>query len=297
MAYTHTTRNTSIYVGTSDNTMEAKINDLVVKVASWLSGTDDCSPLTREFTVDGESKTLKAIKFADANDNFRLTFYPSTGSASPSTGCNLEMTMSYRKPDGSFAGGTEYNTSEYLTYGKVFPILNNNSLTGLYIREDIFTNKTNSKVLKRIEFRPIIGGNISVDVKLYFMYTMSFSSVVGSENVEGFCFGSSQYGSPSWKKHKGDGFNSYTTEMWCPLSPNQNSPAGNYAIAAGVSAILSSNSYGTITVHEAWNVIDESTLYKIILNGSICNLENGATITFSGVKFMSLGDMIFIRLT
>lgn len=297
MAYTHTTRNTSIYVGTSDDTMEAKINNLVAKVASWLSGKDDCSPLTRAFTVDGESKTLKAVKFADANDNFRLTFLPSDGSASPSTGCNLVMTMSYRQPNGSFTGATSANNVELLTYNLNFPILNNTSSTGLYISEDTFTNKTNSKVLKRIEIRPITGGNISIDVKMYIMYTVSLSNVLGSEIVEGFCFGSPQYGIPMWKKHNGTNFTSYSYGMWSPLSSNGPNPSGNYAVAVGVSAIYSTTSYSTVTVHEAWNVIDESTLYKIILNGSFYNTGFGTTITISGSKFMSLGDGIFIRLT
>lgn len=296
MAYTHTTRNTSIYVGTSDDTMEAKINNLVAKVASWLSGKDDCSPLTRAFTVDGESKTLKAVKFADANDNFRLTFFPSGASTTPSTGCNLEMSMSYRKTDGSFGGATSLNNAEYLTFSKTFSILNNNPNTGLYIREDTFTNKTSSKVLKRIEFRPVAGSDISTTTSMYIMYA-PLSNVCGNDVSEGFCFGSSQYGLPQWKRYKADAFVSYTYGTWSPFLFNGSSPNGNYAICSGLSAVITANSYGVTTVSEAWNVIDDSTLYAIRINGSEHKPELGATITISGSKFMSLGDGIFIRLT
>lgn len=294
MAYKHTSRTSRFYVGTSDTTMEDKVNNLTTVVAAWLSGRDDCAPLTTSITIDGESKVLKGIRFYDTDDQFRLFISAQSNSNNPSTGSSATISMAGRIADGTFVSrqGGYHDT---LTWGTDFPILYNKPNTGLEVREDCFTNTTDAtKFIKRIELRPIVDGERYSTNNVRFFYSKC-TNIFDSDSSWVYWYGNPSYGY-EFKRHdvsdRGFPAKGYYTYPWLPFRAN--GPSGNYAVAASLSIIDDRNDNN---VSFAAHLLDDSTLYRIILNGTIHDPDVGATITLSGVKFMALGDGLFVRMT
>ena len=296
MAYKHTSRTSRFYVGTSDTTMENKVNNLMTAVAAWLSGRDDCAPLTASRTIDGESKVLKGIRFYDTEDQFRLCISAQSDSNNPSTGSSASINMAGRRADGTFVNRGHGGYYDSLTWDMDFPILYNNPNTGLEVREDLFTNTTDAtKFIKRIELRPIVDGERYSTNNVWFFYSKCVN-VFNSDSSWVYWYGNNRNYKREFKYHDvSDGSfpaSGYYTYPWLPFRAN--GPSGNYAIAASLSMV---NDRDSNNVSFAAHLLDDSTLYRIILNGTIHDPDVGATITLSGVKFMALGDGLFVRMT
>lgn len=295
MAYKHTSRTSRFYVGTSDTTMEDKVNNLTTAVAAWLSGRDDCAPLTASTTIDNESKVLKGIRFYDTDDQFRLFISAQSGSNNPSTGSSAAINLAGRRADGTFVSRGHGGYLDSLTWGTDFPILYNKPNTGLEVREDCFTNTTDAtKFIKRIELRPIVDGERYSTNNVRFFYSKC-TNIFDSDSSWVYWYGNQTYGY-EFRRHDVSNTSfpdkGYYVYPWLPFRAK--GPSGNYAVAASLSIVDDRNDSN---VSFAAHLLNDSTLYRIILNGTIHHPDVGATITLSGVKFMALGDGLFVRMT
>ena len=294
MGYKYTTRSAIIAVGTSDETMADKINNLVTGIQRfiWNNNTAE-APFTASTTVDGMTTQLRGISFPDTNDNVRLYISPDGGAATVHTGSKMSMYMAAKESTGSFKliTSTSYaivgaNNSEI----DAFNILYNAEGMGIYIKEHKFTNSNSGgKSFSVYEIKPSVSGTVPESAFCTFGVIPTSDYFTGNSS-ELFLKKSYLYGGETYYHMPGT-----VRVFYSEVTGGTIYPSGNYALASGYYFLSTNNPNFMSDFYRV--AVDDSTLYRIVINGSAPGYTMGASIKISGSEFISIGSNMYVRIS
>lgn len=290
MGYKYTTRSETITVGTSDETMADKINNLVTGIQRFIwNSLNTEAPYTVSYIVENSSTQLRGISFPGTNDNVRLVILPTSNSATPSKGCDATIYALPKNVNGSFTdpGNWPIVDSSSSSY---FSILYNSAGKGIYIKEHKFTNsQSGEKSFSVYEIKPSINGTVSDT------YFATFGVIPTSDYFTG---NSSELFLKKPYLHGGETFyyapGKFLT-LYSYVTGGDIYPSGNYALASGYYFVNTNNSNFMSDFYRV--AVDDSTLYRIVINGSAPGYTMGASIKISGSEFISIGSNMYIRIS
>ena len=294
MGYKYTTRSAKITVGTSDKTMADKINNLVTGIQRfiWNDSTAE-APFTVSITVEGATTQLRGISFPDTNDNARLYIRPFNQSDTVSSGSKMYMYMTPKLSTGSFNDTTAtscaivgYSSSE----PDAFDILHNAEGMGIYIKEYKFTNSNSSgKSFSVYEIKPLISGTVTDSAFATFGVIPTSDYFTGNSS-ELILKKSYLYGGEAFYYVPG----AFLVLYSC-VTGGKIYPSGNYALASGYYFLNTNNENFMSDFYRV--AVDDSTLYRIVINGSAPGYAMGASIKISGSEFISIGSNMYVRIS